>query len=1093
MPSKSPKKKNRGAAPGSSDSAAAKANGKNGGPSSSNLDIAQSVAPHNPAAAVDPTSSTSDANACDYVTTANVTDTHAVAESSITSVDTGDGVLPRPSSPVSSAFDSLNRKQDPVEVTPDASEELDSGKVVGAESMVTVEAASETMTDEIVSGSSVISDAPLTTSRNSYEGVGVGEGEETIAEAKGDPIDIASSAEDVVSVAAAAVSESLDAEKSSVPVTSNEAVESSELPSDAPAPVSTSSMAKGSDAQEADIAPSAAASTATPAASTAKEKKLMAYIKQQKLTIRKLEQAAAKKATDGIAANDNGNGDNTSEQSVSLPACLIKHPPRWLALRAVSSGLFLPWQRLVGFDSVRLRQGWHAWVAFTQEAAASGEDGKASAAKILTPAQQVEQLTAKNTRLRGLLSRSQNIAGRLREDLESARSGAAEREGRLLAEINALREEKLGLESAIRAAALSSDFAEDYELQLQKAETVALTKRNTTRTHPFNSRATSYMTPSYSSMRDISGRLGEQHSSETQSTLHPAAQPDLHDDDYHDKNTYNYEPNLTSEAGEDEGLALAYERSLELDKLRTARDAVDARAKDIAESLAQSRALLAEVETRAKADRERAATAMEALQQERQTLLATATAAKRKASEATSRCSDLEAELAAVAASQDVVKGGLQEHFQRAADAATQSLRNELTTTQTALASAQLELTEARAAVELAASKEAAHKNTVEELEDAQDTVRALRQALAKAHGGFLPYGDTAVGSHTHSGRSNGAFGSQMAKNKSESGLGIGPFGIAAGVSSANGTGRFSKGGHNSSHAKELAIVAAGSQNSEAAAVQSATMIKEAKACLKVLAKEASRNIKTTTSMHHHQRTADRIASAQSTINALLQPMVTGPAKHQVGSAGGEVQVDSAKLMSNSSTQRLDEKALLPRDIASQEDASQSARRATLLSQLDQVMEVSRGMTASAPSRALPAAASVADAIHAVLEAATAAEGAVTEASAAASAAVAADAQSKDENSAQSGSKNMGEDDEVLVLASHVRLIPGKSFELPLPVSHPRTLVRCIDFFYCSWYPFALSLASHSLLFFFKYKLSFPSLKSPPLSFSSVGLAFRDS
>jgi len=52
---------------------------------------------------------------------------------------------------------------------------------------------------------------------------------------------------------------------------------------------------------------------------------------------------------------------------------------------------------------------------------------------------------------------------------------------------------------------------------------------------------------------------------------------------------------------------------------------------------------------------------------------------------------------------------------------------------QTALASAQLEVTEARASVELATSKEAAHKFTAEELEDIQDTVRALRQALAKA------------------------------------------------------------------------------------------------------------------------------------------------------------------------------------------------------------------------------------------------------------------------------------------------------------------------------------------------------------------------
>ena len=96
------------------------------------------------------------------------------------------------------------------------------------------------------------------------------------------------------------------------------------------------------------------------------------------------------------------------------------------------------------------------------------------------------------------------------------------------------------------------------------------------------------------------------------------------------------------------------------------------------------------------------------------------------------------------------------------------------------LTSAQLELTEARASVELATSKEAARKNTVDELEDTQNTVCALRQALAKAHGGFVPYGDS-IGGHTHTGRKNSTHTNQLDKNKSESGLGIGL--IAAGVS----------------------------------------------------------------------------------------------------------------------------------------------------------------------------------------------------------------------------------------------------------------------------------------------------------------------
>ena len=40
--------------------------------------------------------------------------------------------------------------------------------------------------------------------------------------------------------------------------------------------------------------------------------------------------------------------------------------------------------------------------------------------------------------------------------------------------IEALKEDKLGMQSAIRAAALVSDFAEDYELQLQKASDAAV-------------------------------------------------------------------------------------------------------------------------------------------------------------------------------------------------------------------------------------------------------------------------------------------------------------------------------------------------------------------------------------------------------------------------------------------------------------------------------------------------------------------------------------------------------------------------------------------------------------------------------------------
>ena len=1027
MPSKSPKKKNKGGASCGAKSAAAKDYEMNKELGSSSRDSIQPVAPHNPVVPIEHNLSTNEAIRTDLNVGADSAGIPKIIQSNDVSNDASDDdQLHESASP--GPIESYGSIQDHIEATPVASAGPGDDEDVPIESVGAAEVARESM---------------------------------TIAEAS------------------VAVSESPEPEEGSAMTTANEVTELNDLQSSAPAPALSisSSFHESSEMREADVG---STTTVPVTMSAAKEKKLMAYIKQQKLTIRKLELAAAKKAANGskdLGGNDTATvsapgDDDANERTNPLPACLVKHPPRWLALRAVSSGLLLPWQRLVGFDSVRLSQGWHAWLTFTQEAAASG-DGKAPT-KVLTPAQQIEQLTAKNTRLRGLLSRSQNIAGRLREDLESARSGAVEREGRLLAEINALREEKLGLESAIRAAALSSDFAEDYELQLQKAETVALTKRNTkTRVSSFNTRSSSIPWPTTSasssslSVRGNPGRLGEQTSSEAQSTLHPAAQPDNHDDDHNDNLGHKYGrerdglPNLStahstdipSETEDDEdGMALAYEQSLVLDKLRMERDAAEARAKVLEESLEESCNTLTELERRSKADQERATAAMESHQQERQTLLVAATAAKRKASEATSRCSDLEAELAAVAASQDVVKGGLQDHFQRAADAATQSLRTELTTAQAALASTQLELQEARTSVELAASREATHRNTVEELEDAQDTARALRQALAKAHGGgIVPYGDNA-GSNMNLGRSNGTYGSQ--KNRSESGLGIGPFGIAAGVSATNGTHRSTKGGHNNSHAKDLAVVAVDSQDlktaasAAAAAAETAAAIKDAKACLEALAKEAIHVITSTDLMRRRQRMGDDIASAQSIINVFLQPLGTGAAQHEIGSEGGDgdgaVRVAAAKLTSTSMTWRADEKGLLPPDVVNQEDADHSARRETLLSQLEQVMDASRALTASAPSPALPATASVADAMHAVLGAATAAGAAATDAAAAAaSAVIAADAQNEVKPSAKNGSESLTEDENVLVLASHVRLVPGKSFELPLPVSHPRTLVRC--------------------------------------------------
>lgn len=52
----------------------------------------------------------------------------------------------------------------------------------------------------------------------------------------------------------------------------------------------------------------------------------------------------------------------------------------------------------------------------------------------------------------------------MREENEALRAAGRRREDGLLAEISVLKEDKLALESAIRAASLSSDFAEVFSL-----------------------------------------------------------------------------------------------------------------------------------------------------------------------------------------------------------------------------------------------------------------------------------------------------------------------------------------------------------------------------------------------------------------------------------------------------------------------------------------------------------------------------------------------------------------------------------------------------------------------------------------------------
>ena len=61
-------------------------------------------------------------------------------------------------------------------------------------------------------------------------------------------------------------------------------------------------------------------------------------------------------------------------------------------------------------------------------------------------------MTAKASRLKALLARSQAAVSRLRQDAEAAKTVSRRREAALRGSIEALKEDKLGMQSAIRAA-----------------------------------------------------------------------------------------------------------------------------------------------------------------------------------------------------------------------------------------------------------------------------------------------------------------------------------------------------------------------------------------------------------------------------------------------------------------------------------------------------------------------------------------------------------------------------------------------------------------------------------------------------------------
>jgi hypothetical protein len=207
---------------------------------------------------------------------------------------------------------------------------------------------------------------------------------------------------------------------------------------------------------------------------------------------------------------------------------------------------------------------------------------------------------------------------------------------------------------------------------------------------------------------------------------------------------------------------------------------------------------------------------------------------------------------------------------------------------------------------------------------------------------------------------------------------------------------------------------------------------------LQALADAATRGFAAAAASFRHRRAADQRAAAE----AALAPFISA----------GPRPATSTRL--NARDTRPAGAAPLPAvELGVPLDASgETHGRAALLRRVEQVATAARALAvtsseevghAAPPQRGVlaqllaAARARAADAASVAAEAAAAAGTAATAAAAAAVAALASEGRSRN----SSGSAASAADD-VLVLASHLRLLPGGSFDLPLPVPHARTLVR---------------------------------------------------
>jgi hypothetical protein len=167
-----------------------------------------------------------------------------------------------------------------------------------------------------------------------------------------------------------------------------------------------------------------------------REKKLMAMIKQQKITIRKLENSIKQATLDSGRVNSKGPPLQTQAESLhknsnnniwskvcpSLANRFDNHDNK-LAQCALSS-LVLPIQRLHGFNSCLLKDAFFIWK----------EGG---------PQPTMEQMMSKQVRLKQLLGRSSAVGNKLKEENDMLRASGKQKINELMTQIATLKVEMI--------------------------------------------------------------------------------------------------------------------------------------------------------------------------------------------------------------------------------------------------------------------------------------------------------------------------------------------------------------------------------------------------------------------------------------------------------------------------------------------------------------------------------------------------------------------------------------------------------------------------------------------------------------------------